>query len=833
MKKMENRVLKATNKIEKSCAFGAIRQGMIMLIPLLVVGYGALMIMSLPIAGYQDFIAHIWSGHVMDMLQFIYHGVNDIFAVLLAVTTSVSYALIKSGKKSGFVETGDAIVLAVVTLASFAGCAGIQYGSFSIKAFSNMNTFTALFVSLGAGFLYFKLKDINFMSVRNKEIDTDSGYMHAINGIGCTLGILFVFNLFHQVLYVTSGVNGVQELFELGVNRLFGSIDNNFWSGILIIVETHIFWFFGVHGNNVLDVVIKQNFSDVSVGIFSKSFQDVFVIMGGTGVMICLVIAVLLFAKTKSLRNVAGMAAPAVLFNISEIALFGVPVILNPIFIVPFLVVPILNFLITYAAMYFDIVPHVVASVEWTTPVLLSGYQATGSWKGVVLQLICIVIGVFVYRPFIRMFEMQRRQQMIQNVNQLVEEYKKQEESGVLFAFTKREDVCGNTARLLAGELKEAIENHSLFLMYQPQVDKNGHCSGAEALIRWNHPVFGNIYPPLIIQLAKELGIMHALDAAILDEAAAARARLTDYVDESFDISVNLTNASLQWDGLVEAVENSVKTHGVLFAFTKREDVCGNTARLLAGELKEAIENHSLFLMYQPQVDKNGHCSGAEALIRWNHPVFGNIYPPLIIQLAKELGIMHALDAAILDEAAAARARLTDYVDESFDISVNLTNASLQWDGLVEAVENSVKTHGISCSQLCLEITEQDAISSTEDVVHKIEELKAHGHRFLIDDFGMGHTSLLYLQTGFFAVVKLDGSLTRNVLENETNAEIIGSITKLGESIHFTTIAEWVESKEQLEKLKALGCDVFQGAYYSRAIGYEDLVEWLISYRDS
>ena len=89
------------------------------------------------------------------------------------------------------------------------------------------------------------------------------------------------------------------------------------------------------------------------------------------------------------------------------------------------------------------------------------------------LQLICIVTGVFVYRPFIRMFEMQRRQQMIQNVNQLVEEYKKQEESGVLFAFTKREDVCGNTARLLAGELKEAIENHSLFLMYQPQVDRN------------------------------------------------------------------------------------------------------------------------------------------------------------------------------------------------------------------------------------------------------------------------------------------------------------------------------------------------------------------------
>ena len=89
MKKIENRVLKATNKIEKSCAFGAIRQGMIMLIPLLVVGYGALMIMSLPIAGYQDFIAHIWSGHVMDMLQFIYHGVNDIFEKIVSQTSRI------------------------------------------------------------------------------------------------------------------------------------------------------------------------------------------------------------------------------------------------------------------------------------------------------------------------------------------------------------------------------------------------------------------------------------------------------------------------------------------------------------------------------------------------------------------------------------------------------------------------------------------------------------------------------------------------------------------------------------------------------------------------
>lgn len=691
--------MKITGKIENSCAFGAMRQGMILLIPLLVIGYGALMIISLPIAGYQEFIQHIWDGRMMQILQFVYQSVNDIFAVLLAVTTSISYALLKSRKKRGYAEPGDAAILAVVTLAALAGYTGIQYEDFSLAAFGNMNTFTALFVSFFTGVLYFRIKDSRLFSMKRRGTNAESSYLDAMNSIGPACLILIIFAVFYQLLHMLCGVNGLQELLEIGVNHLIGSLNNNFLAGIFIVIETHALWFFGIHGHNVLDSVIKQNFSDVSAGIFSKSFQDVFVLMGGAGVMLCLVLAILLFSKAKSLRNIAGMSAPAAVFNISEIAMFGIPVILNPIFVIPFIMVPLLNFLIAYAAVYLGLVPHVISSVEWTTPVLLSGYWATGSWKGAVLQLVCIVIGIFIYRPFVKIFEKQRQQQMIQNVKNLVTEYQKQEENGLIFSLMKREDLCGRTARMLAEELREAI-----------------------------------------------LG-------------------------------------------------------------------------------------RTLFLMYQPQVDKCGRISGAEALIRWNHPVYGNIYPPLIIQLAKEMNVMHELDAAILDEAAAARAKLQDYVDEDFDISVNLTNSSLQWDGLVEAVEDSVKKHGIQCKQFCLEITEQDAISSTEDVVHKIETLKSHGHRFLIDDFGMGHTSLLYLQTGFFDVVKLDGSLTRTVLGNETNAEIIASITKLGESLHFTTIAEWVETEEQLERLKELGCDVFQGAFYSRALGFEDLISWLRTYK--
>ena len=100
----------------------------------------------------------------------------------------------------------------------------------------------------------------------------------------------------------------------------------------------------------------------------------------------------------------------------------------------------------------------------------------------------------------------------------------------------------------------------------------------------------------------------------------------------------------------------------------------------------------------------------------------------------------------------------------------------------------------------------------------------------MIDDFGMGHTSLLYLQTNYFDVVKLDGALTRDVIENKRNSDIIASIVYLGESLHFTLVAEWVETEEQRDELKRLGCDAFQGYLYSKPIPLEELIVWLSQY---
>ena len=260
---------------------------------------------------------------------------------------------------------------------------------------------------------------------------------------------------------------------------------------------------------------------------------------------------------------------------------------------------------------------------------------------------------------------------------------------------------------------------------------------------------------------------------------------------------------------------------------TKREDNLGYVARVLASELAEAVRNKELFMMYQPQVNCDGECIGVEALIRWNHPELGFIYPPLIIQLAKEALILHKLEQFIFDEAAGAVTQMKPETSSEFKVSVNITNESLEWDGIEQCIADVVEKYHIPNEWFCLEITEQDALSTSIDIADKIKNLKAKGHKFLIDDFGMGHTSLMYLQTSYFNVVKLDGSLTRDILDNERNSDIIGSIVYLGQSLDFKIIAEYVETREQRDELERLGCNAFQGYLYSKPLKLEDLLVWM------
>lgn len=695
MNKLEVFLIKITDRLESNCLIGAIRQGMIMMIPLLVVGYMAAMLVNLPIPAYQEFLSGLLDGRIKDILNSVYGSVNDYFSIFLVLSTSVSFSIKKRKETGIFQSNGSTIILVIITLTALLSYQGIPFDADPSEIFNNMNAFSALLVALISGELYYALKNLSIFKVKHQKTNTDSVYIEAIEGIGPAVIIIGFFALLHQLFYHGLHVSGLQELMENMFNALLQPLQNGLGSGLLVIFLTHGLWFFGIHGHNMLAQVIKQNFLDVSAGIYSKTMQDVFVLMGGAGAALCLVVAIFVAAKKKGVRNLAAMAAPSVLFNISEIILFGIPVILNPIFFLPFLLVPISNYLISYAAFYTGLVPHVVNTVDWTTPILLSGYKATDSIAGTILQIVCLTVGVLIYIPFVRLYEQHCARRMKQDVKHLVEEMQQEEQ---------------------------------------------------------------------------DMRITH---------------------------------------------------------LTKREDDLGHIARILASELEDAVKKQELYLVYQPQVDRDGNCIGAEALLRWEHAEFGFIYPPLIIQLAKERKILSRIECFVFEEAASALATIQEQFGEPFKMSVNITNESLEWDGIEACIEKVVEQHHLSTNMFCLEITEQDALSSSINVTNTMEHLQQKGHRFLIDDFGMGHTSMMYLQTNYFDIVKLDGSLTKDVLTNERNSNIIEAIVYLGQSLHFKIIAEYVETETQRDKLKELGCNAFQGYLYSKPIRLKELLEWI------
>ncbi|MDO5142622.1 MAG: EAL domain-containing protein [Eubacteriales bacterium] len=691
-------LLRLTTFFESQKAFLAIRQGLTMMIPAIALGSFALMLKSLPIASYQAMLTTLFDGRLVELLDFIYGGTFQIFSVILAVTTSVSYAVVsKPADRTGRAIINDGFILATLTLISLMGYVGIQFEDFSVSDLGTTNTFMALLIALTTGWLYYKVRDSRLLRKLHRS-DTDMGglYALAVQSILPATAVVCVFAVCDQLFQQIFGVESLQDGLIVLMENVFQHISGSLPTGISILLSVHLMWFFGIHGSNVIDPVVQSHYTAVDgVTIYSKSFQDVFTIMGGCGASLALVLAILLFSRKRGMKNVAGLALPGVLFNISEVIVFGLPVIFNPIFFVPFVLSPILNMLVAYGATYAGLVPIVVNQVEWTTPVFLGGWQATGSLAGGFFQLALVVMDMCLYLPFIRMFERYNDQTMRRRLGTLVDLLREEEETVVTTSLLRREGNMGSVARTLANDLRAAIERRELYLLYQPQVDRDGRCLGAEALLRWEHPVVGYVYPPLIIRLARESDMLEALDRLIFDQAAAALAQVERTIDRTCEISVNITNTALR----------------------------------------------------------------------------------------------SASFETILDEA--------------------------------------VERHGIHRERLWLEITEQDALFSSDEVAERVERLRAKGHRFLIDDFGMGHTSLHYLQGNDFTIVKLDGGITRDVVENARHQDILRSIVYLGQLLHFTTVAEFVETEAQTELLRSLGVDAFQGYYYSHPIPLSELLTWI------
>ncbi len=679
-----------------SLLFKTIRNGFMMIFPLIFIGSISVLLLNFPIPVYQEFISTFLDGAIRKLLDIVQLTTLGLLPIYMTISTNLSY--------TNSTEEGQRLISKLASLLSaltaFFILVGFSSDGFDMKELSSQGVFSALIAGLFASILYQKFERLFKKSNKDSSFfieGADSLFNASMQVLLPYLCVVVIFAVFTYLITMIFDVSGIQELFTSSFTLLFSKMQRSYASGFLFILIVSVLWCLGIHGNKVLDqVAVNMFITIIPAQIVSKTFIDTFVYMGGTGTTLGFLIALFLFGKTTNSKRLSRMAVAPSLFNISELMVFGFPVICNPYLIAPFVIVPEICYSFTYLMAKINFLPPVINEVNWTTPIFLSGYLATGSVRAILVQLFNLVISVAVYTPFLKLYEKRYMGKLSNSMDSLVKILKHSEETTEPVVLTECEGNEGQLAKHLVSDLEESL-------------------------------------------------------SAGFQETA-------------------------------------------------------------------ALNESSLLMKYQPQFDNNGKCIGAESLLRWNHSKYGIVYPPLVVHIAKESSHLYELETLIFEKSIKDSIEFKKVFGDDFKLSVNITVCTLNDSRLLPFLKEICQKYPFKPGSVCIEITEETALATTKETAELMNQIKALGFTFALDDFSMGHTSLQYLQYNQFDLVKLDGNLVRSILENERTKEIINSIVYLSKSLGFKVLAEFVETTEQQNALESIGVNHYQGYLYSPAI---------------
>jgi EAL domain-containing protein (putative c-di-GMP-specific phosphodiesterase class I) len=239
----------------------------------------------------------------------------------------------------------------------------------------------------------------------------------------------------------------------------------------------------------------------------------------------------------------------------------------------------------------------------------------------------------------------------------------------------------------------------------------------------------------------------------------------------------------------------------------------------LEADLRSAVDAQQFVLHYQAQVDAAGHVTGAEALVRWQHPVRGLVAPAEFIPLAEDTGLIIPLGHWVLETACLQLATWSQQPAMAhLTLAVNVSARQFGLPDIVQQVLALVNSAGVPRNRLKLELTESLLLENADEVIQKMVALKAQGIGFSLDDFGTGYSSLEYLKRLPLDQLKIDKSFVRDVLTDANDAAIARTIVALATSLGLAVIAEGVESEAQRAFLAANNCLAYQGYLFSRPL---------------
>ncbi|WP_243296223.1 EAL domain-containing protein [Bacillus litorisediminis] len=235
--------------------------------------------------------------------------------------------------------------------------------------------------------------------------------------------------------------------------------------------------------------------------------------------------------------------------------------------------------------------------------------------------------------------------------------------------------------------------------------------------------------------------------------------------------------------------------------------------------LRKALERNEFHLVYQPIVDiQTNRFTGSEALLRWNHPQYGDVPPAVFIPIAEEIGIIKEIGKWVLNEACRQNAKWHELGYRNLTISVNVSAHQLLDPAFVIDVANVIEETGLRPEYLYLELTESVMIGNMQYCLRVMKDLQQLGINLSIDDFGTGYSSLSYLKTLPVNRLKIDKTFIDQLSTNTIDLAVVQAVIMMGKGLNMKVVAEGVETKEQVEVLEKLDCHYVQGFYFSRPL---------------
>lgn len=424
---LEKNIMPVAGRIAEQRHLQAIRDGIILSMPLLIIGSLFLILGYLPIPGYNEFMANLFGDQWLEKLLYPVGATFDIMA--LVVSFGVAYRLAEKYKV-------DALSAGAISLAAFllatpykvpfvpdgAKKAIVVSGGIPVQWVGSKGLFVAMILAIVSTEIYRKIIQKNIVIKLPDGVPpaVSRSFVALIPGFA-VLCTVWVARLILEVTPFESFHNIVTVLLNKPLSALGGSL----FGAVVAVLLVQLLWSTGLHGAAIVGgvmgpiwlslmdenrMVFQQNPHAELPNVITQQFFDLWIYIGGSGATLALAIAMLLRARSQQLKSLGRLAIAPGIFNINEPITFGMPIVMNPLLIIPFILVPIVLTIVSYVAMATGLVakPSGVA-VPWTTPIIISGYLATGGKiSGSILQMINFFISLAIYYPFFAMWDKQK-----------------------------------------------------------------------------------------------------------------------------------------------------------------------------------------------------------------------------------------------------------------------------------------------------------------------------------------------------------------------------------------------------------------------------------------